>query len=361
MNTDSSRETPAARLQRVIIAPDLAIHTAISQLDRAGVGILLLCDAQGILLATLTDGDIRRALLRGTRLDSDALSIANQEPIVAHKPLTVPQALHFMDHGKEYVINHLPVVDEQNRPIELLLRSDLVMETPVPLSAVIMAGGFGTRLRPLTENLPKPMLPVGDRPLLELTIEQLRRAGIHNVNITTHYKPEKIIEHFGDGNNFGIRINYVTEDRPLGTAGGLRLLPTNDEPLLVINGDILTRIDFRAMLDFHRAHRAELTVAVRQFDVQVPYGVMEVEGAEVRGVKEKPVMSFLTNAGIYLLEPQAQLLIPNDVRFDMTDLIQLLIRQGKTVVSFPIMEYWLDIGQYADYMRAQDDVKQGVF
>ena len=359
--TGLCREDPAARLQRVIIPPDMAVNAAIPLLDRAGVGVLLVCDGDGKLLATLTDGDIRRALLRGIQLDIDVLSVANKEPIVAQLPLTLTQALHLMDHGKKFVINHLPVVDEQGRPVELLLRSDLVAESPIPLSAVIMAGGFGTRLRPLTENLPKPMLPVGDRPLLELTIEQLRRAGIHNVNITTHYKPEKIIEHFGNGENFGIQITYVAEDRPLGTAGGLRLLENSNDPLLVINGDILTRIDFRAMLDFHRAHHAQLTVAVRQFDVQVPYGVMEVDGAVVRGVREKPVLSFLANAGIYLLEPQAQLLIPDDIRFDMTDLIQRLLEQGKTVVSFPIMEYWLDIGQYADYMRAQEDVQQGIF
>ncbi|OQY85334.1 MAG: hypothetical protein B6D41_14455 [Chloroflexi bacterium UTCFX4] len=360
-STGLSREEPAARLRRVVIPPDLTVNAAISLLDRAGVGVLLVCDGDGKLLATLTDGDIRRALLRGIQLDTDALSVANQEPIMARLPLTLTQALHWMDHGKKYVVNHLPVVDEQGRPIELLLRSDLMAELPIPLSAVIMAGGFGTRLRPLTENLPKPMLPVGDRPLLELTIEQLRRAGIHNVNITTHYKPEKIIAHFGNGENFGIHITYVTEDRPLGTAGGLRLLENNPEPLLVINGDILTRIDFRAMLDFHRAHHAQLTAAVRQFKVQVPYGIMQVDGPFVRGITEKPLLSFLTNAGIYLLEPQALQLIPNEIRFDMTDLIQRLLEQNKTVVSFPIIEYWLDIGQYADYMRAQEDVKQGVF
>jgi NDP-sugar pyrophosphorylase family protein len=202
-------------------------------------------------------------------------------------------------------------------------------------------------------------LPVGDRPLLQLTIEQLREAGVRRVNIATHYLSEKINSYFGDGREFGIELKYVTEEHPLGTAGALGLIPISDEPLLVINGDILTKVDFRAMLSFHRENKADLTVAVSQYDLQVPYGVIECEGPRVHNVREKPLLRFLINAGIYLLEPSVHRFIPNSQRFDMTDLIQRLIKEGCLVVSFPIVEYWLDIGKHADYQQAQEDMKNG--
>jgi NDP-sugar pyrophosphorylase family protein len=261
-----------------------------------------------------------------------------------------------MDRSKDFVLNHLPVVDDAGRIVELLLRSDFVTEERLGLSAVIMAGGFGTRLRPLTDELPKPMLPMGDRPLLELTIERLREAGIHRVNLTTHYLAEKITSHFGNGQALDVDVNYVTEDRPLGTAGGLKLMSDVDETLLVINGDILTEVDFRSMLAYHRDHGADATVGVRQYELQVPYGVVECDGVRVRGVREKPVLTFLVNAGIYLLEPAVRRHIPDDQRFDMTDLIERLVEKGRHVVSFPVVEYWLDIGRPGDYEQALEHV-----
>jgi NDP-sugar pyrophosphorylase family protein len=222
-----------------------------------------------------------------------------------------------------------------------------------------MAGGFGTRLLPLTEDLPKPMLPLGDQPLLELTIRKLQQANIRYVNITTYYLPEKISDYFGDGKEFGVEINYVNEDEPLGTAGALGLLAIPDEPLLVINGDIITQVDFRSMLSFHRTHQADLTVGVRQYEVQVPYGVMECEGVHVKQVREKPTYHYLVNAGIYLLEPTVYRYINRGERFDMPDLIRHLIEEGRTVVSFPIVEYWLDVGQHKDYEQAQLDMEEG--
>jgi NDP-sugar pyrophosphorylase family protein len=203
------------------------------------------------------------------------------------------------------------------------------------------------------------MLLVGDRPLLELIIEQLSGSGIHKVNITTHYKPEKITEHFGDGSGFGVELNYVNEEQPLGTAGALGLMEESDEPLLVINGDILTRIDFRALFAYHHEHRADLTVAVRQYDLKVPYGVVECDGPMVSGLREKPVINFFVNAGVYLLQPSVRRLIGNGERLDMTDLIQRLLEAGRPVASFPVLEYWLDIGQLPDYEQAQEDVRTG--
>jgi NDP-sugar pyrophosphorylase family protein len=237
----------------------------------------------------------------------------------------------------------------------LVTQEDLLPDEAPPLQAVIMAGGYGTRLRPLTRKLPKPMLPVGERPILELIIRQLRKAGIRNVNISTHYKSKKITEHFGDGKAFGIQLRYLTENRPLGTAGALGLMKPPKEPILVVNGDILTRVDFRSMLDFHREHKADMTVGIQKYDIQSAYGVVETEGSLIRGLAEKPHFSYLINAGIYLLEPSVIRLIPKGRHFDMTDLIQKLLDTGRPIVSFPIREYWLDIGQHEDYQRAQKD------
>jgi NDP-sugar pyrophosphorylase family protein len=212
---------------------------------------------------------------------------------------------------------------------------------------------------PLTQDLPKPMLPVGGRPLMEHIIEQLQHAGIRHVNVSTHYKAEKIIEHFGNGEAFGVDLQYVNEDRPLGTGGALGLMRPADETQLVINGDIFTQVDFRAMLSFHRENEAEMTVAVRRYEMQVPYGVVECEGARVSRLVEKPQAAFLVNAGIYLLEPSVYPFIPKGQRFHMTELIRWLLDAGRRVISFPIREYWMDVGHHGDYARAQDDVQSG--
>jgi len=218
---------------------------------------------------------------------------------------------------------------------------------------VIMAGGFGTRLRPFTDTTPKPMLPVGDRPLMERTLENLQETGIRNVTISTHYKPEVIINHFQDGSEFGININYVNEEQPLGTAGALGLMTPPDDTVLIINGDILTNVNFESMFQFHREHRAEMTVATRIYEFQLPYGVVEMEGVRISKITEKPTKKFFVSAGIYLLEPRMFAYIPKNQRFDMTDLIERLLIEGRQVVNFPIREYWLDIGRHPDYERAQ--------
>lgn len=348
-----------SRLQKVIISPQLSISEAIPILDRAGMGILLLCEDDRKLVGVLTDGDIRRAILGGVSFEEPCITIASRNPVVAPPWVSPSEALHIMEHGREHGVNHLPMVNVEGQVVDLLLRSDLITEEQIALSAVIMAGGFGTRLRPLTEELPKPMLPVGGRPLMELIIEQLRQAGIRRVNISTHYRSEEIIEYFGDGQAFGVELNYVTEDHPLGTAGALGFMEAPKEPLLVINGDILTRVDFRAMLDFHREQRAHMTVAVRQYEFRVPYGVVETDGLTIIGILEKPVVRHFINAGIYLLNPEVCRFIPKGQPYDMPDLISRLVADGRRVVSFPVREYWLDIGQVKDYEKALADIENG--
>lgn len=347
-----------AFLEAVVAPPELSIADAISQLDMAGTGGLVLCRPDGQVAGLLTDGDIRRSVLRKVSLADPCGSIATQDPIVARAPIEPAEALQLM---LQHDINHLPVVDEAGVLIDFLLRKNLVVEAPGDLSAVVMAGGFGKRLMPLTETVPKPMLPVGERPLLERTIDQLRGAGIREVHLTTHYLPDSIVGHFGDGEAFGVRISYATEDEPMGTAGGLRLIPRPNGPFLVINGDILTRVSYQKMLRFHRKHSAMLTVGIRAHEVEVPFGVVECDDVRVMDLTEKPRIRLLVNAGIYLLEPGAWDLIPAGRRFDMTDLIRRLLGEGEVVVGFPIIEYWQDVGRHEDYSRAQEDVRDGRF
>lgn len=347
-----------ARLQIVIISPDIPITQAISTLDRAGIGILLLCDEECKLLGTITDGDVRRALLNGVSFEESCIKIATKNPVIARSNPSRFEMLHLMDRSRKFVVNHLPVLDETGRVMDLILRRDLILKNELELSAVIMAGGFGTRLSPLTKEIPKPMLPVGGRPLMQFIVEQLCEIGIKRINISTHYKPEKIMDYFGDGNAFGVNINYLNEEIPLGTAGAIGLITDCNEPLLVINGDILTRVDYRAMLLYHKNEDAELTVASHRYHMQVPYGVIECEGPQIIQIREKPDINFMVNAGIYLLEPSVHRYIKNGLHLDMTELIGRLIADGRNVVSFPIIEYWLDIGQYADYEQAQKDIEK---
>ena len=344
-------------LEMVTMLPSASIAEAIAQLDKAGTGALVLCTADRMLFGLLTDGDIRRAILHGVSLETPCENVASLEPLTANSSMCTTEALELMVRND---IDHLPVVNAAGQVIKFLLRRNLAQGEGRILSAVIMAGGCGKRLLPLTEQLPKPMLPVGDKPLLERTIQQLRRSGIRDISLTTHYLPESIIEYFGDGSGFGVRLNYLKEDLPLGTAGGIKLVEQTGNSFLVINGDILTGVPFQEMLNFHRKHHALLTVGVRKYDVEVPFGVVELDEVRVTHIREKPSFNFFINAGAYLLEPEVCDFIPSGRHLDMTELIQILIEAGKVVVSFPIMEYWLDIGRHEDYAKAQEDVRNGV-
>jgi dTDP-glucose pyrophosphorylase/CBS domain-containing protein len=349
-------EVHAARARLATISPDASIADAVARLERAETGILMLSREDRRLVGVLTDGDVRRAILRNESFDVPCMTIASRNPVTAPPNPSATEALTLMDHGTHFPVDHLPLVDDERRICGLLLRRDLVRLDPSPMAAIVMAGGFGTRLRPLTDLMPKPMLPVGDRPLLARILERLRDAGIHSVSIATHYRGEAITSYFGDGNSLGLQLQYVNEERPLGTAGALRRLECQDGPLLVMNGDVLTGLDFREMLEFHRAERADATVAVRRYEVPVPYGVVECENGVVSRLREKPVLHLLINAGIYLLEPSVRSYIPADERFDMTQLLQALVQAGRRLVSFPVLEYWLDIGQPLDYQHAQEYV-----
>jgi dTDP-glucose pyrophosphorylase len=339
-----------------------SIRDAINRMDINRLGIILIVSEANKLLGTITDGDIRRAMLSNVSLDS-SVDVLFQRKVGTQyaSPITAKasqEAAVYLELLQKHSILHLPIVDEEDRVVGLVTRDDFFADQALPLHAVIMAGGMGSRLMPLTQDTPKPMLHVGDKPLLEIIVGQLREAGVRRLHVTTHHRPEKISEHFGDGQEFGVEISYVAEDKPLGTAGALALMERPKETMLVINGDILTGVDIRRILAFHREQRAELTVAVREYDIQLPYGVIECDGPVVRRLTEKPLQKLFVNAGIYLFEPSAWDLIPRGQRFDMTDLIQRLLDTNRTVCSFPIREYWLDIGQLEDYEKAQEQIKE---
>ncbi len=349
-------------VDRHSVGPDATIRDAVARMDANRRGIMLVLDRERRLLGTISDGDIRRAILARANLGAPVTELLARKsgsqyaaPTTASIRADQNACLALF---KQHSVTHIPLLDDEGRVAGLVGYDAFVPGAVLPLQAVIMAGGAGLRLHPLTEDMPKPMLPVGDRPLMEIIIEQLREVGIHRVNVTTHHQPDKISRHFGDGRKFGIELTYVAEERPLGTAGSLGLMKPPEETTLVINGDILTRVDFRAMLAYHREHQADLTMAVRPYDVEVPYGVVECEGQLVRKISEKPVLGFFINAGIYLLEPAVYRFIPNGQQFDMTDLVQRLVDERRPVISFPIREYWLDIGGHAQYEQAKAAIKQ---
>lgn len=346
---------------RCCVTASVTIRDMVRQMDDVRIGVALIVDEERRLVGIISDGDIRRAVLANVDFDQPVTILVDRKVSSRYaRPITArvgQEPAAYLAVLKQHGIMHLPLLDEGGRVVDLVRWDDFIPESPA-WQAVIMAGGIGARLLPLTAETPKPMLPLGDRPLMEIMIRQLKDAGIGHVHVSTRHKSEKITAHFGGGEEFGVKLSYVEENRPLGTAGALGLMAPPQETLLVINGDILTQVDFRAMRAYHHEHQADLTVAVRRFELQVPYGVIECDGPRVSRLSEKPVIGLFVNAGIYLLEPAAHRRIPQGERFDMTDLIQRLLDEGRPVTSFPIHEYWLDIGQHDDYQRAQQEVSR---
>jgi dTDP-glucose pyrophosphorylase/CBS domain-containing protein len=353
--------------QTVLLPLGATVRDAIATIERGAVGIALVVDMDNRLLGTVTDGDIRRAILRNVPLKGDVseLLVRPKDSPYA-KPITAPlgtpdDELLALMHIR--TVRQIPLVDSEGHVMDLALMSELTRRGDLGIPAVVMAGGFGTRLHPLTENTPKPLLPVGDKPILERIVEGLCDHGIQEIWLTTHYYAEQIRTHFGNGQKWGIRIHYVHEDVPLGTAGALSLLPDRRfvTPFLLMNGDLLTRLNYRALYQFHMDLEATMTVCVKEHDVRMPYGVVEVENGLVRNLSEKPISRFFINAGIYVLSPELLNCIPQGQSFNITTLIEQLIAEGRKVASFPIREYWLDIGQMPDYERAHQDVASGRF
>lgn len=348
-------------MEHLLLSPENSIREGMDCINRNRCGIVLLVDNQGHLLGTVTDGDIRRAILAGfalednlqTLLDRGAELHRSSEAVTAPASASNKELLALM---RKHAVQQIPLLDPSGAVSNLVTMNQLLPAPLEPLRALIMAGGFGTRLRPLTNTIPKPMLPVGDYPLLEHIIKQLHEAGITQISISTHYLSDQIVEYFGSGEKFDVELSYINESEPLGTAGALGLIEKPTHPLLVMNGDILTKLDFRALLTYHREHEAVATVSVRKYDVSVPYGVVDSDGINVRALVEKPEISLFVNAGVYLLEPEAHDFLKKGERIDMTQLVERVLDAEKNVVAFPVWEQWLDIGKPTDYELAQTEL-----
>lgn len=333
----------------------ISLERAIEILDKAALRVVLVVDDEDRLLGTLTDGDVRRALLRRLPLDTVVDKVMNASPKTADESWTESRILALMEHHE---VLQLPLVGEAGKVVGLVNLHDLLNKHRHDNPVFLMAGGFGTRLRPLTNNCPKPMLKVGDKPILEQILLNFVEAGFHRFYISTHYMPEVIREHFGNGEKWGISIQYVHEEEPLGTGGALGLLPHDeiDLPLFMMNGDLLTSLNIHGFLEFHENHDSAATMCVREYEYQVPYGVITSEGTSVKSMVEKPVHKFFVNAGIYLLNPELVKSVKSGTRIDMPSLLEQQIDKGKPVSMFPIHEYWLDIGRMDDFQKAQTEI-----
>lgn len=337
--------------KQVLIGPDMTLRVALERIDDSGIQLAVVVDTHGRLLGLLSDGDVRRALLRGGDLSISVASVMNPNPVVADQMLSRQEMLAIM---RRKVLHHIPILDADRIVTGLATLDELAGIVRHSNWIILMAGGLGSRLRPLTENCPKPMLKVGGKPILENILEAFVEQGFCNFYISVNYMAETIMEYFGDGSRWGVTIQYLREDKRLGTAGALSLLPSlPNEPFFVMNGDLLTKIQFEAMLQFHKEHQASATMAVREYDFQVPYGVVRLDGARIEGIEEKPVHKFFVSAGVYVLSPDVMEHVGPDQYLDMPNLFDKCSSTGKFSAAFPLREYWLDIGRIEEFERAQ--------
>ncbi|ADZ92560.1 nucleotidyltransferase family protein [Marinomonas mediterranea] len=341
---------------QIILKSEDTIQKALEIINSEALRIALVVDDNEKLIGVITDGDIRRGILNGLSLTESVGAVMTTNPVTAEVGTSKRKLSNIM--GEKGILS-IPLIDDFGKIAGLETLHSVSRKSIYKNPVFIMAGGFGTRLRPLTDSCPKPMLHIVDRPILEITLKSFIKAGFERFYISTHYMPEKITEHFGDGSKFGVEINYIYENEPLGTGGALGLLPEKADkslPLILINGDILTNVDFQSLLDFHNTNNAEATMCVREYDYQIPYGVIEGVGSRVVDIKEKPIQRFFVNAGIYVLSPNIYSSVPSNHHLDMPELLERNMNANKDVLMFPIHEYWLDIGRMEDFNRAQSDI-----
>jgi dTDP-glucose pyrophosphorylase len=337
--------------KNTLISPNTPVFEALKVIATGSLRIALVVDEDMKLLGTVTDGDVRTLLLRNGALDTPVSEIMSRNPMFAAE-----------DEDRESIalrmtqrdILHLPVVNARGQLVGMHVLKDLVAPPRRDNLVVLMAGGLGTRLRPLTDSCPKPMLCVGGRPILETIIRTFQKHGYNNFVISLNYMPEKIQEYFKDGSQLNASITYVHEHTRLGTAGALSLLPQRPElPFFVMNGDLLTKVNFNQLMEFHMEKAAPATMCVREYDMQVPFGVVSTSGNDLLSIDEKPLHKFFVNAGIYVLSPVALDYIPQNTMFDMPDLYKVLLADNLVPTCFPIREYWMDIGRMEDFARAE--------
>lgn len=342
--------------ESTLVSPETSIRRALEIIDSSAAQIVLVTDSDRRLLGTVTDGDVRRAILRGVSLDDDVQKVMHDKPVTADLDTDKGPILELM---KTKGIHQVPLVDKFGRIAGLQAIDELLRNGSHEHWAVLMAGGNGERLRPITNTCPKPLLKVGDKPVLETIILALKGAGFRRFFLSVNYKAEMIEEYFGCGDALGVDIDYLHEEKPLGTAGALSLLPQKPPgPLLVMNGDLLTNIDFSRLLRFHKKTSTEATMCVREYSMEVPFGVVSTEDLRLSALEEKPIRKFFVNAGIYVLNPSTLDLIPRNEKYDITELFKSLVENDRSSSVYLIREYWLDIGRADDYEVAQMDYER---
>lgn len=339
--------------ERTLIAPDATLRDALRNIDATGAGMALVVDPGRRLLGTLSDGDIRRALIRGEDLDGPCGPFANPAPASAPVDMDAASRLGLLRSRR---LRQLPLLDPQGRIAGLSTLADFLEMPDRPNAVVIMAGGKGTRLGELTQDTPKPMLKVGPRPMLDTVVDAFAAQGFRRIFLSINYRGEQIEAHFGDGSARGLDVRYLRETQPLGTCGSLSLLPADEAgPVLVTNGDVLTKLDYGQVLDGHEASGAAATVVVRDYEMQVPFGVVRADGGRVLAIEEKPSFVHRINAGVYALSRPALDAVPAGRPSDMPELLQALIDGGYGVRSHRAEGYWVDVGRMADFARANED------
>ena len=341
------------RWNNILIDKNTTLLETMKIIDDSSLQFAVVVDDGNYLLGTVTDGDIRRGILRGEGLNVPIKQVMNASPLTATIRYNYSDCLNLL---KKHKLKQLPIVDMDNRIVDIIFADEDPAAKSNGNSVILMAGGLGTRLRPLTENVPKPMLNVGNKPILETIIEGFKQHGFTNFILSVNYKKEVIQNYFQDGSALGVSITYIEEDKRMGTAGPLSLLkkkPTS--PFFVMNGDLLTKVNFEQLLRFHEDSNAVATMCVREYEYQIPYGVIETDGQQLVSIKEKPLQRSFVNAGIYVLSPEIFDYLPQNKFYDMPDLFKQLIEKQKNVSAFPLREYWLDIGHLADFERADDE------
>jgi len=340
--------------ESTLVSPDYTVKQTIEVISKDSHQVALVVNSERKLIGVVTDGDFRRAILKGIDLDAPVTKIMAKSNTTAFYRKERGILLKIMRNKK---IRHLPLLDEQGVVMGLLTLFEIFEEKENCNQVVIMAGGLGTRLGDLTKYAPKSLLKVGKRPILETLISNFIEQGFNNFILSVNFLGSQIMEYFGEGSAWGVNIQYLQEPQKLGTAGSLSLLSdlTRTDPIIVMNGDILTKVNFSQLLDFHHDHKAEATMCVREYDFQVPYGVVALNQEKISSIVEKPVHTQFVNAGIYVLSRSTLKLVPKDRFFDMTDLFHFLLKNNKNVIAFPLREYWIDIGRSEDLEKANHE------
>lgn len=338
--------------RKIILKPDDTMVNAIKNLNKESFRIVLVADKNKKLLGTITDGDIRRALIKNMPMNTKLKSFMYKSPTTLKYPYDKEKALNVM---KKNSLLHLPIIEKNGKIKNLEILQNLLEDKQQPNSVIIMAGGLGKRLMPITKDTPKPLLLIENKPVLEIIVDQLSRNHFKNIFISTFYKSEMIKNYFGNGKDRNLNINYLKEKKQLGTAGSLSMIPQKfrNFPILVMNSDLLTTLDYDELMLFHKEKRNAITVCIRKKTFNIPYGVVKNNKGRITDINEKPTQDYFINAGIYVLEPKILKKIKKNQHLDMTDLIKDCIKKKLKVTAFPIHEYWLDIGLKEDLENAK--------